>query len=413
VVTPEPAAHHSITVPAATYEAQTWTPTDQGYYSRAEMRRQRGTYQSIVTAPLADWQPNVPTAVSADVEDGTRALVDFDLHALRTLGAESPALGPMSAILLRTESSSSSQIENLTTSARQLALAEIGESDKANAHTVIGNVRAMEAALRLSDNIETTAILTVHRELMRHQPGFEQHAGRFRQEIVWIGRDNAGPIGADFVAPQHERVPGAVQDIVEFTERDDLPVLVQVAAAHAQFETIHPFVDGNGRTGRALAQAMLRSKGLVKHITVPISAGLLTDTGTYFDALNAFRDGDAGPIVHRFADASRFAAASGRILVDDLAAQLADARDKLSGVRAHAAAWRVLPRLLGQPVVNAGYLTSELAMNEVTAQRALELLAGRQVLTERTGLRRNRIWQHTGILTVLDNYASMIRRAAP
>jgi len=319
----------------------------------------------------------------------------------------------MSAILLRTESSSSSQIENLTTSAWQLALAEIGQSDKTNAHTVIGNVRAMEAALRLSDNIEVAAILTMHGELMRHQPGFTQHAGRFRQEAVWIGRDNAGPIGADFVAPQHERVPDAVQDIVEFAKRDDLPVLVQVAAAHAQFETIRPFVDGNGRTGRALAQAMLRSKELVTHVTVPISAGLLTDTSTYFDALNAFRDGNAGPIVHRFADASRFAAATGRILVDDLAAQLADARDKLAGIRTHAAAWKVLPRLVGQPVVNAKYLTSELAMNDVTAQRTLELLTSRQVLTERTGLRRNRVWQHTGILDVLDNYASMIRRNAP
>ncbi|MCA2215611.1 Fic family protein [Jidongwangia harbinensis] len=413
MVTRQAAAHDSVPVPAATYETQTWTPRDRGYYSRAEMRRQRGPYQSIVTAPLVRWQPQLPAGVAADVEDGARALVDFDLHALHALGAESPALGPMSAILLRTESSSSSQIENLTTSARQLALAEIGQSDKANARTVIGNVRAMEAALALSDRIETTAILTMHRELMRHQPGFEQHAGRFREETVWIGKDNAGPIGADFVAPQHERVPEAIQDIVEFAERDDLPVLVQVAVAHAQFETIHPFVDGNGRTGRALAQAMLRSKKLVQHVTVPLSAGLLTDTGTYFDALGAFRDGDAGPIVHRFADAARFAAASGRVLVDDLAAQLAEARDKLTGVRAHAAAWRVLPTLVGQPVVNAKYLTSTLAMNEVTAQRTLDLLAERKILAERTGLRRNRIWQHTGILDALDNYASMVRRTPP
>ncbi|GAA3912053.1 Fic family protein [Actinoplanes auranticolor] len=413
MVTQEPATQQSIPVPAATFEDQTWTPNERGYYSRAEMRRQRGTYQSIVPAPLAEWQADLPAPVAADVEDGARALVDFDQHALQTLGAESPALGPMSAILLRTESSSSSQIENLTTSARQLALAEIGQSDKANAQTVIGNVRAMEAALRLSDHIEASAILTMHRELMAHQPGFERHAGRFRAEIVWIGSDNAGPIGADFVAPHHDRVPAAVQDIVDFAERDDLPVLIQLAIAHAQFETIHPFVDGNGRTGRALAQAMLRSKGLVEHVTVPISAGLLTDTSTYFDALNAFRAGDAGPIVHRFSDASRFAAASGRTLVDDLAAQLTEARDKLAGVRPHAAAWRVLPRLVGQPIVNARYLTSELAMNDVTAQRTLELLADRQVLVERTGLRRNRVWQHTGILDVLDNYASTIRRTAP
>ena len=413
MVTQEPGAGDVVAVPAATYETRTWAPTDRGFFSRSEMRRQRGPYQSIVTAPLAGWQPSLPAAVAADVEDGTRALVEFDLHALSILGAESPALGPMSAILLRTESSSSSQIENLTTSARQLALAEIGLSDKPNADTVIGNVRAMEAALRLSDHIEPTAILTMHRELMLHQPGFERHAGRFREELVWIGRDNAGPIGADFVAPQYERVPEAIQDMVEFADRDDLPVLVQVSVAHAQFETIHPFVDGNGRTGRALAQSMLRSKQLVEHVTVPISAGLLTDTGSYFDALNAFREGDAGPIVHRFADASRFAAATGRILVDDLAAQLADARDKLAGIRAHAAVWKVLPRLIGQPIVNTKYLTSELAMNDATVLRALEVLVDRQILVERTGLQRNRIWQHPGILEVLDNYGSTIRRTAP
>lgn len=377
------------------------------------MRRQRGNYQSIVTAPLATWQPVLSPLVTTDVEDGTRALVEFDQHALRVLGTDSPALGPMSAILLRTESASSSQIENLTTSARQLALAEIGQNDKTNASTVIGNVRAMEAALALADDIGTAAILTMHRELMRHQPDFEQHAGRFRAEVVWIGKDNAGPLDADFVAPQHERVPAAVQDIVDFADRDDLPVLIQVAAAHAQFETIHPFVDGNGRTGRALAQAMLRSKGLVTNVTVPISAGLLTDTGTYFDALDAFRAGDAGPIVHRFADAARFAAASGRALVDDLAAQLAEAREKLAGVRPQAAAWKVLPRLVGQPVVNARYLTAELGMNDVTAQRALDLLTERHILTERTGLRRNRVWQHTGVLAVLDGYAAGIRRITP
>ncbi|WP_306208354.1 Fic family protein [Actinoplanes sp. RD1] len=403
----------AVPVPAATYEDQVWTPSENGHFSRAETRRQRGTYQSIVTASLADWQPRLPTSVAADVEDGARALVDFDSHALRTLGAGSPALGPMSAILLRTESASSSQIENLTTSARQLALAEIGQSDKPNAQVVVGNVRAMEAALALADNVDETAILTMHRELMRHQPGFEHHAGRFRSEAVWIGRDNAGPIGADFVAPDHGRILAAVRDTVAFAERDDIPVLVQVAAAHAQFETIHPFVDGNGRTGRALAQSMLRGKGLVRHVTVPISAGLLTDVGTYFAALTAFRAGDAGPVVHRFSDAARFAAASGRILVDALANQLAEAREKLAGVRPHAAAWGVLSKLVGQPVVNTRYLTSELGMNDVTAKRTLDLLVDREVLVERTGLRRNRIWQHSGILGVLDDYAAMIRRGLP
>lgn len=406
-----PVDDEPIVVPAATYETRVWLPSDTAYYSRNELRRQQGPYQSIVPAPVANWRPSLSGAISADVEDAARALVDFDSYALRVLGADDPAVGPMSAILLRTESASSSQIENLTTSAKQIALAEIDQTDKANARTVIGNVRAMEAALRLSDRIDESTIIAMHRELLQQQSGYETHAGRFRDELVWIGKDNAGPVGADFIAPQHERIAGAVRDIIEFAARDDLPVLVQVAVAHAQFETIHPFVDGNGRTGRALAQGMLRNKGLVAHTTVPVSAGLLTDTASYFAALTKFREGDAGPIVHRFADASRYAAVTGRDLVDALAAQLRDSREKLAGVRAHAAAWNVLPRLIGQPIVNAKYLTTQLGMNDVTAQRTLDLLTERGVLRERTGLRRNRVWQHGGILEALDDYAENIRRS--
>ncbi|MFF1832412.1 hypothetical protein [Paenarthrobacter sp. NPDC058040] len=133
--------------------------TSRGLYSRAEVDRQAGPYQASVTASIADWTPHISGEDSADIEDATRQLVAFDKHAQRTLGTNNPALGPMTAILLRTESASSSQIEQLTTSAQQLALAEIGErteieeGNKANALTVIGNVRDMEAALQLADHI--------------------------------------------------------------------------------------------------------------------------------------------------------------------------------------------------------------------------------------------------------------------
>ena len=245
--------------------------------------------------PISDWAPSLSSSLSADVEDATRALVDFDSYAVRVLGADDPAIGPMSAILLRTESASSSQIENLTTSARQLALAELDETDKPNAVEVVGNVRAMEAALRLSERIDASAILAMHAELLSRAPGMQQHAGAWRDQLVWIGRDNAGPRGAEFVAPQPNRIAELVRDIVDFTAREDLPVVVQVAVSHAQFETIHPFVDGNGRAGRALAQALLRNKGLASHTTVPVSAGLLTDTTSYFAALTAFPLRRRGP----------------------------------------------------------------------------------------------------------------------
>lgn len=406
-------AESRLRVPAVVFEEHTWLPQNPDLFSRSEVRRQSGPYESALTAEINDWAPVLDAELAADIDDATRALGDFDTHASIRLGSGDPALGPMAAILLRTESASSSQIEQLTTSARQLALAEIEEGDRANASVVIGNVRAMEAAVALADDLDEQAILAMHGALMQGQSVMRNDAGRFRDELVWIGgRDSAGPRGASYIAPQHRHVPEAIADLVRFMARDDLPPLTQIAVAHAQFETIHPFTDGNGRTGRSLAHAMLRAKGLTRHQTVPISAGLLVDTESYFDALSAYRDGDAAPIVHRFADATRFAAVTGRGLVDGLAEQLELSRTQLAGVRPQAAAWKVLPKLIAQPVVSSRYLTGTLDMNEATVKRTLDTLVERGVLVERTGFRRNRVWQHPGILDVLDRYAETIRRGS-
>jgi hypothetical protein len=142
-----------------------------------------------------------------------------------------------------------------------------------------------------------------------------------------------------------------------------------------------------------------------------VSAGLLKQTEQYFASLTAYRDGDARPVVERFADAARFAASSGARLVDDLAAQVDAAREQLRGLRRQAVAWRVLPLLVSHPVVNARFLADHLSMAGQSAQNALSQLTEAGVLVERTGQRRNRVWEHQGILTVLDQYAqSLLRR---
>ncbi|MBX3116974.1 MAG: Fic family protein [Cryobacterium sp.] len=391
-------------------EERDWAPRYPQLFSRAEVLRQTGKYYSAVVPPIATQQIDIPTRLAADVEEAARSLTDFDSYAQRTLGIESPELGPMAAILLRTESASSSQIELLTTSARSLALAEIDEGETANSRSVVGNVRAMEAAIRLSDRLDEGSILDMHRELMLRS--MAEHAGKWRTELVWIGGDNAGPRGAVFVAPQHEGISSAIKDLVAFIGRVDLPAVAQIAIAHAQFETIHPFVDGNGRTGRALAQATIRKQKLATGTTVPVSAGLLRNTETYFDALTRYRAGDAGPIVRRFADACRFATQSGKQLVDELRHVSIASRELLAGVRSQSSVWRILPLLIGQPVVNLGYLRSK-GYNDMTALRALDTLTSRGVLTERSGRRRNRIWEHASVLAVLDDYASRIRRSSP
>ena len=125
------------------------------------------------------------------------------------------------------------------------------------------------------------------------------------------------------------------------------------------FETIQPFSDGNGRTGRALVHAMLRAQGLTRNVTVPISAGLLVDTGRYFDALTTYRDGHLDEIVNRFAEAAFAAIGNGRQLVTDLRALRAEWQERVQA-RRDAAAWRVADLLLRHPVINVGLVSQDL-----------------------------------------------------
>lgn len=405
-----PALPLSLAVPPVGRRPGHWTVRDDGLASRRQQQRGTSAYDAAVPARLADWDLSVPTEIAADAADAESALVSFDRESAVRLDALGGGPGPMSAILLRTESSSSSRIENLTVGAGQLASAELGAATSANAHLVLANVRAMEAALALSADLDLRAVLTMHDELLGADPAHAGVAGALRTQLVWIGRSALSPIGADHVAPEAEDVPEAMADLMRFAAREDLPVLLQTAIAHAQFETIHPFTDGNGRTGRAIVHAMLHGKGLLRSLTAPVSAGLLHDMDGYVAALGAFRAGDAAPIVTTFAAAARFSAVTGARLIADLEDAVQESSSRLVGLRPQALGWRLLPRLVAQPVVDSAHVRRELGVSDTSALRALAQLEGASVLTETTGARRRRLWQHDGILAVLDDYAESIRR---
>lgn len=131
-------------------------------------------------------------------------------------------------------------------------------------------------------------ILAMHEALLSSQRGWEEYAGAYRTNLVWVGTDSYSPRGAAHVGPQSELIADAKTDLLEFIKHDDLPVVAQCAITHAQFETIHPFADGNGRCGRALVHVILRNKRLSCNTTPPVSAGLLHDTESYFEALTLF-----------------------------------------------------------------------------------------------------------------------------
>ena len=146
-------------------------------------------------------------------------------------------------------------------------------------------------------------------------------------------------------------------DLAAFMGRVDVPALAQGAIAHAQFETIHPFGDGNGRTGRALLHSVLLHAGAIRHVTVPISAGLLAVRDEYFEALTAYRSGDLEPILRCVAGAARSGVDVGERLVGELR-QVREAWSGLVNARSDSAVWGVMDLLLRQPVVTARVVTT-------------------------------------------------------
>ncbi|MDR1077949.1 MAG: Fic family protein, partial [Propionibacteriaceae bacterium] len=301
-----------IPVEPAGSDPQVWLPRDD-FFSRHRSFAPR-PYRSAVMPRIAEAAFPLPAGLAAAVEDSTAALVRLDAHLATRFGDQE--IVPLATVLLRSESASSSQIERLTVGARRLAIAELGRPAGGNAELVARNVASMRRALELADRLDETAILAAHQTLMGDRL---DDAGRYRAGPVWIGGLGSDPSTAAHVPPAADRVPESMADLMAFARRDDLPVLLQAAVAHAQFENIHPFADGNGRVGRALLQAMLRHHGVTRSVTIPLSAGLLVDTAAYFDALSAYRRGDAAPIVSAVARAAWIAAAQGRRLVDALA----------------------------------------------------------------------------------------------
>lgn len=367
--------------------------------SRRALDRHRGPYDAAVVPRIAAVDVTLPSALVTEVEEAAAEIARFD----QELGTE---IAPFAAVLLRSESAASSRIENLTASSRAIAEAELGQGGK-NASIIVANQRSMTAAIDLADRIDADAILAMHAALLgASDPDI---AGRWRGQQVWIGGSDYGPHGAAFVPPHADRVAEAIDDLVTFIARHDIPRLAHAALAHAQFETIHPFPDGNGRTGRALVHAHLRHAGVTRHVTVPVSAGLLVAVDRYFEALGAYRRGDPVPIIERFVHASFAALSNGRELVDDLRRTREQWHERVRARRS-ATAWRIADLLLRHPVVNASFVATQLDIAPQNVYRSLQPLIDAGVLVEFTSRKRDQLWRAPDVLTALDAFAARAGR---
>jgi len=381
---------------AVAYETRTLPPlVDSGRYPRHLVELRDTPYEAAITPRLREITISLEPTVLAEAEEASAEIARFD-EQMRGFPAS------FAGVLLRTESASSSQIENLTASSEEIAEAQIDELTTGNAPLIVRNVRAMQAAIDLADDLSNETIIEMHRQLLEDsKPAI---VGRYRDEQVWIG--GRLPQVAAFVPPHHERVAAAMSDLVAYARRSDVPALTQAAITHAQFETIHPFPDGNGRTGRALVQSMLRRAGVIRHVTIPISSGLLTDLDTYFSALGSYRNGDPEPIVSVFANAALLGLSNARQLNTDLSTIRSQWALQLRGLRRDARAHKLADVLLEQPVVNAKYVGERLGLGPQSTANAIEPLVAEGILRQTNpSAQRNRVWVASGIIGALDAFA--------
>lgn len=385
--------------PRLEWESQVWLPTS-GWDVNAEFGTGGRPYKSSVPPIIASLTPEPDSEASGAAEAAVQELSRFDAE----LGTRVARFAP---VLLRSEAASSSQIENLTASARAIFSAELGAKSSRNAELIAANTRAMQAAIDLSDSLSPSALAEMHRVLMgdqkRHTPG------EWRQEAVWIGTKSNSPVGAEFVAPHFERVPALIDDVIGFSARRDIAALTSTAIAHAQFETIHPFTDGNGRTGRAFAQALLRHRGVTRNVAVPVSAGLLADVEGYHRALTAYRDGDVSPIVLAFGEASLRAVANSRQLVAEIDGIKEGWQGRLKARRS-SNAWALLDVIAERPVIDSATAAAALGVKQPNAYPPLQALTDAGILKSKAEHRSGPFWRSDEILGAIDRFAERAGR---
>ena len=362
------------------------------------------TYEAAVVPEIADAALTLSTRLAAAEADAVAAVSRFDSDA-------ASALLPFTPLLLRSESSASSRIEQLTVSARRLMEAELFGAGRGNAALVVANTRAMTAAASIRPPLSLDSLLSMHRALL--ESSAPDDAGALRREPVWIGGSELSPAGALFVPPRHERVPEALEDLFAFTRRTDLPPLTRAAIAHAHFETIHPFVDGNGRTGRALIHVLLSWAGLTPHAPLPLSAVLLADVDSYFRSLDAYRCGEPLVIVELFIEAAARAAALGRSAGRRIGRTVETMLERSPG-RAGTPDRAIIELLARRPVLDAGSAATAVGVSEAAARRSLERLEAAGLLRGYLIGPHRRAWRSPEILDLMDDVASALgRRARP
>jgi Fic family protein len=357
--------------------------------------QQPAGYRAFIPAPLP---PDPPV----DLAGPLRALLSEADYALGRLdGAILTLPNPDLFVFMyvRKEAVLSSQIEGTQSSLQNLLAAEARLHDPnapADVSEVVNYVRAMNRGLaRLAElPVSVRLIREIHAELMRGVRGGQLTPGELRTSQNWIGPAVCTLREATFVPPPPHEVPQALSDLERFLHSDSpLPVLVQIGLAHAQFETIHPFLDGNGRLGRLLITFLLTERKRLARPVLYLSHYFKRHRAEYYDRLQAVRDtGDwegwlafflrgVAEVAHQ---ATQTVAAILRMR-EDYRARITERLGRAAG-NGH----RIMERLFDHPILTVGTVREWLGVTPAGANQLVNRLVDIGLLREITGYARNR-----------------------
>lgn len=390
--------------PAHTQQVLPWRQT-----VRRGPRLDREVDQITVNLPPFIAQMSFPAQrpLMAMVNASVGGMGHLDLVHGRTL----EALGHLQ---LRTESVDSSKIENIEAGLADYGRAMLGVGASASARSMAA---ATSALVRMIDDAKSArevrleALLQAHQDLFARHPDEHQRAGRIRVGQNWVGGSDYSPRNALWVPPPPQLVPAYLDDLFTFANRADLPTLVQAAIAHAQFESIHPFIDGNGRLGRALIQAILRRRRATRHLTIPIASALVAHRERYFAALTAYRAGSAAPIIALLARSASLATDESWRAATEIE-EIRQRWQETAPARPGQPAYRLMDLLTEAPIVNVASVSDQLRITTDESAAAIEELTRVRVLQRAPRTWRAPVWLAFDVLREVEALSARTQEAS-
>lgn len=379
---------------------------DSGSSSLGLNRSTEMEYQAALPLLIAERSVAVPDDLSARISALLVEMARFDVE----LGQRADNVPTM---LLRSESSASSQIDRLTSTAQSVALAELYPKASSDARLVVANMIATQRALELPAGLTLEGIVEIHDLLLDNSHLENQTNSAFeklRQKPVWLGGTSFTPHTALFVPPAFQHVPEYMADLIEFGTRSDLNPVVKAAILYAQFQTVHPFLTANGQTGRALVHHIFRAEGVLSSTLIPVSVGFLHNIDSLINALQSYREGDPLVIIEELVSALELALFVSRVTETSIESLLED-WDNLVGHRKGSKIRQLPKALVKQPVVNSAYLADSLGVTQRTATTLILRACEYGMLRHMGKRQRGDFYQSDAIINVLDeiNEASTFR----